>query len=181
MFLDPTYLIFMAPAFILMMLASWYVKSTYRKWSRIPSRMTGYEAAQRLISVGGLNGVQIEGASGSLTDHYDPRRKVLSLSRDVAGNASVASVAVALLFPLSWPLHLPISFGQAALLGLAVGIMAELGGLVASLFKRNRGVKDSGKALPGHGGFLDRTDSVLFVGVTVYYFAMAVQAGWLRF
>ncbi len=95
MFLDPTYLIFMAPAFILMMLASWYVKSTYRKWSRIPSRMTGYEAAQRLISVGGLNGVQIEGASGSLTDHYDPRRKVLSLSRDVAGNASVASVAVA--------------------------------------------------------------------------------------
>ena len=62
-FFDPTYLCFMAPAFILMMLTSWYVKSTYSKWSRarVSSGLTGAQAAQRLISTGGLYGVQIQG------------------------------------------------------------------------------------------------------------------------
>ena len=96
-FFDPTYLIFMAPAFILMMLTSWYVKSAYNKWSRVPasSRLTGAQAAQRLITRGGLYGVQIKGTSGNLSDHYDPRDKTLYLSQGVANGASVASVAVA--------------------------------------------------------------------------------------
>ena len=96
-FFDPTYLIFMAPAFILMMLTSWYVKSAYNKWSKVPSnsRMTGTQAAQRLISVGGLYGVRIEGVRGNLSDHYDPRTKTLRLSQGVANSASVAAVAVA--------------------------------------------------------------------------------------
>jgi hypothetical protein len=96
-FADPYYLIYMAPAFLLMLLTTWYVKSTYRRWGRVPARsqMSGYQAAQRLIAAGGLNGVQIEGAAGNLTDHYDPRRKVLSLSRGVAESTSVAAVAVA--------------------------------------------------------------------------------------
>ena len=96
-FFDPTYLLFMAPAFVLMMLTSWYVKSAYNKWSRVPSssRMTGTQAAQRLISMGGLYGVKIAGTSGNLTDHYDPRDKTLYLSQAVANNASVAAVAVA--------------------------------------------------------------------------------------
>ena len=65
-FYNPTYLLFMAPAFILMMLTSWYVRSAYNKWSRVPSssRMTGAQAAQRLISSGGLYGVSIEGVAG---------------------------------------------------------------------------------------------------------------------
>ncbi len=97
MFFDPTYLCFMAPAFLLVMFASWYVKSAYNKWLRIPVRsgMTGAEAAQRLIMTGGLQGVQIQGIGGNLTDNYDPRDKVLRLSSTVANNASVASVAVA--------------------------------------------------------------------------------------
>jgi Zn-dependent membrane protease YugP len=57
--------------------------------------MTGAEAAQRLIMSGGLQGVSIQGIGGNLTDHYDPRDKVLRLSQGVANNASVASVAVA--------------------------------------------------------------------------------------
>lgn len=96
-FYNPTYLLFMAPALILMMLTSWYVKSAYNKWSRVQSssRMTGTEAAQRLISRGGLYGVKIEGVRGNLSDHYDPRTKTLRLSQGVANTASVAAVAVA--------------------------------------------------------------------------------------
>jgi Zn-dependent membrane protease YugP len=97
LYFNPTYLLFMAPAFILMMLTSWYVKSAYNKWSKVPSnsRMTGAQAAQRLISTGGLYGVKIEGVGGKLSDHYDPRTKTLRLSQGVANSASVAAVAVA--------------------------------------------------------------------------------------
>jgi uncharacterized protein len=96
-FFDPQYLCFMAPGLLLVMLASWYVNSAYSKWGRVPVRsgLTGAQAAQRLISSGGLNGVQIQGIGGNLTDNYDPRDKVLRLSQSVANNASVASVAVA--------------------------------------------------------------------------------------
>ena len=97
MFFNLNYMIFMIPAFIIMMITSWYVSSAYKKWSRVPSRnqVTGAQAAQRLISAGGLYGVRIEEIAGNMTDHYDPRKKVLRLSRGVAENASVASLAIA--------------------------------------------------------------------------------------
>ncbi|WKZ36869.1 MAG: zinc metallopeptidase [Anaerolineales bacterium] len=96
-FLDPNYLIFMIPAFILMAITSWYVKAAYNKWSRVParSRLTGAQAAQRLMSTGGVYGVQLQGVAGDLTDHYDPRNKTLFLSNGVANGASVASLAIA--------------------------------------------------------------------------------------
>ncbi len=94
---NPSYILFMAPAFLLMLLTSWYVKAAYNKWSRVPSRsrMTGAEAAQRLISRGGLYGVTIERVGGQLSDHYDPRSRTLRLSQGVADSPSVAAVAVA--------------------------------------------------------------------------------------
>lgn len=94
---DPTYLCFVAPGFLLVMIASWYVNSAYSKWGRIPirSRLTGAQAAQRLITNGGLTGVQIERIGGKLSDHYDPRSKMLRLSQGVADSASIAAVAVA--------------------------------------------------------------------------------------
>jgi uncharacterized protein len=96
-FFNPTYLMYMIPAFILMGLTSWYVKSAYNKWSRVPaqSRLTGAQAAKQLISAGNLYGVQVQGTAGNLTDHYDPRNKTLFLSQGVANVASVASVAIA--------------------------------------------------------------------------------------
>jgi len=96
-FFDPTYLIFMIPAFILMGITSWYVRSSYKKWSgvRAGSGLTGQQAAQRLISNGNLYGVQVQGTQGNLTDYYDPRNKTLYLSEGVANNSSVASVAIA--------------------------------------------------------------------------------------
>lgn len=96
-FLDPRYLMFMLPGLLLMMLVQWYVKSAYSRWSQVParSRVTGAEAAQRLIQTGGLYGVQIEGIAGNLTDNYDPRDKVLRLSRGVFASNSVAALAIA--------------------------------------------------------------------------------------
>jgi Zn-dependent membrane protease YugP len=97
MILDSRYLMYMLPAFILMMAVQWYVQSAYKRWSQVPtrSRVTGAEAAQRLISSGGLHGVQIEGIEGNLTDHYDPSKKVLRLSQGVYTSNSVAALAIA--------------------------------------------------------------------------------------
>lgn len=97
LFFDPTYLCFMAPAFILMLIAQWYVNSAYSKWGRIGVRsgLSGAQAAQRLIVSGNLAGVQIDRIGGKLTDNYDPRSKVLHLSQNVADTPSVAAVAVA--------------------------------------------------------------------------------------
>jgi Zn-dependent membrane protease YugP len=96
-FFDSVYLIFMIPAFILMGITSWYVRHAYSKWSRVraSSGLTGYQAAQRLLSTGSLYGVQVKGTHGELTDHYDPRDKTLYLSNGVANSPSVASVAIA--------------------------------------------------------------------------------------
>ena len=80
----------------------------------------------------------------------------------------ILSVAVVLVFGL------PIDIFQAVLLGVLVSVIGQLGDLVKSLFKRNMAVKDSGQALPGHGGFLDRMDSVAFAGVAVYYFVVYI-------
>lgn len=97
MFFSMSYWIYMLPGILLVAFTSWYVKSAYRKWSKVParSRLTGYEAAQRLINRGGLYGIDIEGIRGEMTDHYDPRSKTLRLSQDVARGTSVASLAIA--------------------------------------------------------------------------------------
>ena len=97
LWIDPLYLIFMAPAFLLMMAAQWYVSSSFKKWSRVALRsmVSGAEAAERLIRYAGLYGVRVEAVNGMLTDHYDPRSKVLRLSPRVYQGRSVASVAVA--------------------------------------------------------------------------------------
>lgn len=96
-YFDPLYFVFMIPAFILMALASWYVRSSYNKWSKIraSSGLTGAQAAQRLISTGNLYGVQVAGTQGKLSDHYDPRNKTLFLSSGVHDSPSVAAVAIA--------------------------------------------------------------------------------------
>lgn len=71
-------------------------------------------------------------------------------------------------------LSLPLSYGQAVFLGLLVSIFGQFGDLVESLLKRHTGVKESGKLMPGHGGVLDRMDSIVFAGVVVYLYYIFV-------
>jgi uncharacterized protein len=105
-YLNPTYLLFMVPAFILMGITSWYVKHSYTKWSKIraSSGLTGAQAAQQLVSraiYSGVDGsadlrdVRVLGIGGNLTDHYNPQDKTLYLSPGVANVPSVAAVAIA--------------------------------------------------------------------------------------
>ena len=92
-----SYWTYMIPAMLLSLLAQWWVGSTYRRWSQVRNRsqISGAEAAQRMLTYGGLHDVRLEPASGSLTDHYDPRSKVLRLSAGVAQSPSVAALAIA--------------------------------------------------------------------------------------
>lgn len=67
---------------------------------------------------------------------------------------------------------LPMNIIQTALLGCLIGVIAQLGDLGESWLKRRSGVKDSGRLIPGHGGMLDRLDSIVFVGLVLYYYVI---------
>jgi hypothetical protein len=95
-YLDPSYIIFMLPAFLVMAAANWWVNSTYKRWGQARNSvgMNGQDAAQRLLAHASLPGVEVAAAQGRLGDHYDPRTRRLHLSPEVAGVPSVASLAI---------------------------------------------------------------------------------------
>ncbi len=97
MFFDPLYIIMLLPALILSVIASALVKTTFSKYSGVPSGsgLTGAEAARRMLSHSGVQGVKIERVDGFLSDHYDPVSKTLRLSPGVYGSDSLAAVGVA--------------------------------------------------------------------------------------
>ena len=94
---DMTYVVLVLPCLILSMIASSRVKSTFNKYSKQISqrRITGAEAAQRVLSANGVRNVRIERVHGELTDHYDPKANVIRLSGAVYDNPSTAAIGVA--------------------------------------------------------------------------------------
>jgi len=95
MLFDFRLLIFIAPALLLGLFAQFWVKSAYAQAKRIAAGMSGFAAARRLLDSAGLHNVGIEQTPGQLSDHYDPRQKVLRLSGDVYHGRSMASVGIA--------------------------------------------------------------------------------------
>ncbi len=95
-YFDPTYILVIIGA-VICLLASARVKSTFRKYNRVRSMsgMTGAQAAERILQAAGIYDVSVQHISGELTDHYDPRNKVLRLSDSTYASPSVAAVGVA--------------------------------------------------------------------------------------
>jgi Zn-dependent membrane protease YugP len=96
-YFDPQYLLYVAPGLLLSLFASWYVRSTFSRFARVPlaSGVSGAEAAAEVLRAGGVHDVRIEPTEGFLSDHYDPSDKVLRLSPDVFSGRSVSAAGVA--------------------------------------------------------------------------------------
>ena len=94
---DWTYIVIILPCILLSLIASSNVNSTFKRYSRVHAmrRITGAQAAQRVLSANGVSGVRIERVSGHLSDHFDPRSNVIRLSDSVYDSTSVASIGVA--------------------------------------------------------------------------------------
>ena len=97
MYMDWTYVILVLPAVLLSMLASANVNGTFNKFSKLTSarRISGAEAAERVLRANGVHDVRIEHIAGNLSDHFDPKTNVIRLSDSVFNNTSIAAVGVA--------------------------------------------------------------------------------------
>lgn len=168
-YFDPTYILVLVGA-LLCILASSRVNSTYSRYARVRARsgMTGAQAAQRILQMSGIHDVQIQHVPGNLTDHYDPRARVLRLSDSVYGSASVAAIGVAAhecghalqhregYFPLKFRSALV----PAANIGSKLGLPLVFLGLILGI----------GFHLPGGGYF-----SLAQIGIWVFSLAVLFQ------
>ena len=97
MFFNPMYFVFMLPGLAFMLWAQSKVKGNYQKYSKVRNQagMTGAQAARRVLDSQGLQDVSIQQIPGELSDHYDPRTRVLGLSQGVYGVPSIAAIGIA--------------------------------------------------------------------------------------
>lgn len=97
MIFDPIYFLFIAPAVVLSLWASWKTKSAFNKYSkqRNSQNVTGADAARAMLERAGIRDVNVTRTSGFLSDHYNPTNKTLALSDQVFSQPSVAAVGVA--------------------------------------------------------------------------------------
>jgi len=95
--IDMSYIVYVLPALIFSLWASWNVKSTFAKYTRVASDrgMTGYDAARFILDANGLDYVQIGRINGDMTDHFDPKANIIRLSDTVHDVRSAAAVGVA--------------------------------------------------------------------------------------
>ena len=92
---DYYYLVLVLPAILISLFAQIKVKSSFSKYSKVSTRFSGAEAAERLLHSRGINNVRIERVSGNLTDHFDPKTNVIRLSDSVYDSRTIAAVGVA--------------------------------------------------------------------------------------
>ncbi len=139
-FFDPLYLLFMIPGLVLSLWASARTKSAFKKFSRIPARMTGAQAARSMLDQAGLYSVSVKRSSGFLSDHYNPATRSLGLSPDVYERNSIAAVGVAcheaghaIQHARSYaPLQLRTALVPTASIGSNLGYLAIVFGIMLS-------------------------------------------------
>jgi len=83
------------PGFIMVLWAQFNINSTFNKWREVPTGMTGKEIAEAILAENGIEDVMVEHVEGTLSDHYDPRSKIIRLSESTYNDTSVAAIAVA--------------------------------------------------------------------------------------
>ncbi len=147
MFFDPTWLLFILPAFALSLWASFRVRSAFKKYSRVRamSGLTGAQAARRMLDDAGLREVSITRTRGMLSDHYNPATKTLALSEGVYDSPSVAAIGVAcheaghaVQHAHHYkPLWLRSALVPTANIGSRIGYFVMLGGLFLMFITRN--------------------------------------------
>ncbi|MBX5444051.1 zinc metallopeptidase [Sphaerobacter sp.] len=96
-YMDPRYFLFILPPLLLMLFAQARVRGAFAKYSQVPNQrgMSGAEVARAILDANGLSDVPVEMVPGELTDHYDPRERVLRLSPPVFQGRSVAAIGIA--------------------------------------------------------------------------------------
>lgn len=139
-----TYLLISVGLMILMGLAAKNVQATFRRYAQVPlrRRMTGAQAARYILDTNGLQDIAIERVEGNLTDHYDPRDRVLRLSEPVYDDYSVSAVGVAaheaghaLQHKVGYaPLYLRQGLYPMASVGSNLGMLLIMGGLLLGAF-----------------------------------------------
>jgi Zn-dependent membrane protease YugP len=144
-FFDPLYFVFLIPGVLLMLWAQSRVRGTYRKYSQVrdSAGLTGAQAARKVLDSQGLYDVPIEHTPGELTDHYDPRTRVLRLSDGVYGTPSIAAVAIAahesghaIQHARAYaPLKLRTAIVPAVSIGSNLGYIVLIVGIIAGSFQ----------------------------------------------
>lgn len=142
MIFDPMYFLIIAPGLALSMWASFRVKSSFNKYSKVRSArgMTGAEAAQEMLDRAGITDVRVVPTRGMLSDHYNPVNKTLALSESVYGSNSIAAIGVAtheaghaIQHARNYaPLWVRSMLVPTANIGSSVGYLVMLGGLFLS-------------------------------------------------
>jgi phosphatidate cytidylyltransferase len=102
-----------------------------------------------------------------------PMAPTLSPNKTWEGALAAAAVSTAGTLVAATPLGIPLP--AAAVLSAQVAVLAPIGDLTVSYLKRQAGLKDSGQTIPGHGGILDRVDSLMFAVMGAYYVALLTQ------
>jgi Zn-dependent membrane protease YugP len=94
-FFDPIYFLIVAPALAMAVWAQWRIHAAYSEAQKLAAPLSGAGAARHVLDSAGLQAIEIEQVPGHLTDHYDPRSKVLRLSTEVFQSRSLAAVGIA--------------------------------------------------------------------------------------
>lgn len=174
MFFDPIFWLITGPALIFMIYAQIKVSSTYKKYAKVYNQrgLTGAQAASQLLKNNGLGSVPVEIIEGKLTDHYDPTKKILRLSPDVANTASVAAIGIAA-HEVGHAVQHQTKYGfmgirsalvPAANIGSTFGWILIIGGIL--LMSLSKGLAEFG-TLIATAGILLFAAAVLFTLVTL--------------